>query len=337
MDEMKKVFDTICNEKKGSLTDKGTIILSQSEYDKICASLKGWEELAAQERSARNKAVGGNRAYKWAQKYVVHASTTAEGEEDLQLLSKRDMAPNVPAGADVAAQDQASTDPLAMDLWVRVVHEGNLFKLLYELHVEGGHMKGRTFEKKIKDKFCRVPRWAHEAIVKCCATCIGRKPRPQFTAGHTPIISRGFGSRGQVDLIDLQSMPDGEYKFLLNYQDHALKWYDNRPLTSKRAAAVAFALLDIFSVIGPPCLLQADNGREFSNIAGGGGRKGVDKNGNDDDDDDHDSEEGRAKVGRGRAKGKGRAQSTKRRRDDHDGDDEGERVMKRCPISEEEV
>ena len=30
---------------------------------------------------------------------------------------------------------------------------------------------------------------------------------------------------------------------------------------------MAHALLDIWSLIGPPCLLQADNGREFSNIA----------------------------------------------------------------------
>lgn len=32
-------------------------------------------------------------------------------------------------------------------------------------------------------------------------------------------------------------------------------------------AAVAFALLDIFTLIGPPCILQSDNGAEFSNQA----------------------------------------------------------------------
>ena len=26
--------------------------------------------------------------------------------------------------------------------------------------------------------------------------------------------------RCQVDLIDMQSQPDGEFKFILNYQDH---------------------------------------------------------------------------------------------------------------------
>ena len=77
----------------------------------------------------------------------------------------------------------------------------------------------------------------------------------------------------QVDLIDFQSVPDGVYKFLLNYQDHGVKFYDCRPLTHKTVAAVANALLDIFSGIGPPTILQADNGKEFSNVAGDGRNK----------------------------------------------------------------
>lgn len=32
--------------------------------------------------------------------------------------------------------------------------------------------------------------------------------------------------------------------------------------------AVAFALLDIFTMIGAPAILQSDNGREFSGAAG---------------------------------------------------------------------
>ena len=76
--------------------------------------------------------------------------------------------------------------------------------------------------------------------------------RPE-SAGHKPILTKGFGARGQVrllilsctarlataktcavpsvvamraqvDLIDFQSSPDGQYKFLLNYQDHGTKW-----------------------------------------------------------------------------------------------------------------
>ena len=37
--------------------------------------------------------------------------------------------------------------------------------------------------------------------------------------------------------------------------------------TTKRAAAVAAVLFELFRFIGPPAILQSDNGREFSNQA----------------------------------------------------------------------
>ncbi|CAF1453137.1 unnamed protein product [Rotaria magnacalcarata] len=78
-----------------------------------------------------------------------------------------------------------------------------------------------------------------------------------------PILSNDFHSRGQVDLIDMQSSPDGKFKFILNYQDHFTKFCILRPLKSKTAAEVAYNLLDIFTTFGAPAILQSDNGREF--------------------------------------------------------------------------
>ena len=69
-------------------------------------------------------------------------------------------------------------------------------------------------------------------------------------------------SRGQVDLIDMQSQPDGEFKFILNYQDHFSKFCILRPLKHKTASSVAKVLVEIFSLMGPPTILQSDNGRE---------------------------------------------------------------------------
>ena len=48
------------------------------------------------------------------------------------------------------------------------------------------------------------------------------------------------------------------------YQDHLTKFCVLRPLTSKRAAEVAYQLLDIFLLHGAPCVLQSDNGSEFT-------------------------------------------------------------------------
>ena len=86
-------------------------------------------------------------------------------------------------------------------------------------------------------------------------------------AGIKNIVTEGFGVRGQVDLIDFQSMPDGLFKYLLNYLDHGVKKLTSIPLTSKQASSVAFALLTIFTKQGPPSILQSNNGGEFSDHA----------------------------------------------------------------------
>ena len=79
------------------------------------------------------------------------------------------------------------------------------------------------------------------------------------------MIFSEMNSRAQVDLIDMQSQPDGDLKWILVYQDHLTKFVQLRPVTSKRAPEIAYQLLDIFSIFGAPSILQSDNGREFVN------------------------------------------------------------------------
>jgi hypothetical protein len=86
-------------------------------------------------------------------------------------------------------------------------------------------------------------------------------------AGLRPIITRGFNVRGQVDLIDFQSMPNGKFRILLNYIDHGIKFLFSIPVVRKRASCIAIALYQIFTVFRPPMILQSDNGSEFHGSA----------------------------------------------------------------------
>ena len=49
------------------------------------------------------------------------------------------------------------------------------------------------------------------------------------------MIFSEMNSRAQVDLIDMQSQPDGELKWILVYQDHLTKFVQLRPTKSKCA------------------------------------------------------------------------------------------------------
>jgi hypothetical protein len=59
-------------------------------------------------------------------------------------------------------------------------------------------------------------------------------------------------------------MPNGDFCFLLNYLGHGVKFLFSIPLNRKQASCITVALLKIFTIIGPPMILQSDNGKEFS-------------------------------------------------------------------------
>ena len=142
----------------------------------------------------------------------------------------------------------------------------NVERLLSDLHkiYRLDHCKGTTFSKQAKQAYDNVPQELCKMFTDCCPQCIrvlqGRKP----VAGIKNIVTEGFGVRGQVDLIDFQIMPDGEFKFLLHYIDHDIKKLTSVPLFAKHALSVAVALLGIFTEQGPPSILQTDSGGEFS-------------------------------------------------------------------------
>ena len=95
-------------------------------------------------------------------------------------------------------------------------------------------------------------------------------PRLSLKSGYAtgvvvrPILTNEFSSRAQIDLIDMQSMVQNSFKWILVYQDHLTKFVILRALTSKRAAEVAHHLLDIFLIFGAPSIMQSDNGSEFT-------------------------------------------------------------------------
>jgi hypothetical protein len=89
-----------------------------------------------------------------------------------------------------------------------------------------------------------------------CPICITCLKCNRSVAGIKPINTHSFGTQGKVDLIYFQSMPHGNFYFLMNYINHGVKFLFNIPLTHKRASCIAIALVEIFIVIGPPMILQ---------------------------------------------------------------------------------
>ncbi len=71
-------------------------------------------------------------------------------------------------------------------------------------------------------------------------------------------------------------MPNGSFRWLMNYTDHRIKLNHLFALCVKEIRGVAWHLFNLLCFIGPPAILQADNGGEFNGMAlNGKARKGI--------------------------------------------------------------
>ncbi|KFD45721.1 hypothetical protein M513_13399 [Trichuris suis] len=110
-----------------------------------------------------------------------------------------------------------------------------------------------------------ITRYDIELYLQICEPCQKKQKGAKKGVVVLPMVFSDFNSRCQVDLIDFQSHPDGEYKFIMVYQDHLTKFVVLKALKSKTAEQVAHNLVDVFTLLGAPSILESDNGREFAN------------------------------------------------------------------------
>ena len=199
--EQKHLFTKALQEQCGDEDKERSQFLTERKYEEVCAVLEEFSGAAdASEKKAVQKVH--SQVYAWAKKYEL---VTFQGSKILIFKG----------GAD------GDDETLALDQAQVVSHHGRVFEDLLKIHIDGGHCKAKTFLARIKIAHGKsILRWMAEAFVNYCPACVRRLPRKPSSAGHKSILTKGLGSRGQVDLIDFQSCPDSSFKFLLNYQDH---------------------------------------------------------------------------------------------------------------------
>ena len=150
----------------------------------------------------------------------------------------------------------------------RMIPLGEVFDEIYKSHKSTGHGgEKRTFYDLKSNRGIANISLKHVGLfISTCKICLKKRaPKSSLSSDAiiTPIISSNFGERGQVDLIDMSSFKTTQHRYILNYQDHFTKFCVIRPLINKYVSSVVKELIDIFSIIGCPRILQSDNGLEF--------------------------------------------------------------------------
>ncbi|CAH1264333.1 KRBA2 [Branchiostoma lanceolatum] len=141
--------------------------------------------------------------------------------------------------------------------------DGNKFKFwVANCHSRVGHSRRDKTWIEIKNNYAWVRHDFIALYLSTCRECSTRVPLKKPAAGR-PIIALNYMTRMQMDLIDMTSRPDEDYKWILHMRDHFSKFSWTHPLTSKRASEVAEKLMQTFCLFGSPHILQSDNGKEF--------------------------------------------------------------------------
>jgi hypothetical protein len=144
----------------------------------------------------------------------------------------------------------------------RIVVIESYFIVLKNTHENTGHGARDKMRYEINQHYYWLPSQVIDLFLQCCSSCQVRKYIK--TPVSTAIVSVGFLTRLQIDLIDLRTRPDKEFQWILHCRDRYSKFSWGYSLKSKEAQFIADHLITLFYQFGPCKILQSDNGKEFT-------------------------------------------------------------------------
>ncbi|KAK7471693.1 hypothetical protein BaRGS_00035666 [Batillaria attramentaria] len=110
-----------------------------------------------------------------------------------------------------------------------MITQGRVQDVLQATHQATGHAGEKKTYAKLRESYDNIPLMAE------CERCQEKRKRKETVSGTVvrPVLVSDLHQRGQVDLVDMQSMKDGSFAFILHYQEHLSKFHLLRPLQTK--------------------------------------------------------------------------------------------------------
>ena len=86
------------------------------------------------------------------------------------------------------------------------------FDILNEAHINTGNGGRNRMYKEVQKKYKNITQEHISLYLSICTSCLKKSSVPKNGVVVKPMVFRDMNSRGQVDLIDMQSQADGEFK-----------------------------------------------------------------------------------------------------------------------------
>ncbi|KAI3623961.1 hypothetical protein CBS14141_003660 [Malassezia furfur] len=147
-----------------------------------------------------------------------------------------------------------------------VVPQPRIVDTIIQEHNAIHHQGTNKTWHEISTRYQGIPKRVVDYVIRQCQLCQRQRqgPRP---APVQAIVTQRVMERVQVDMIDMRREPDGEYQWILHIKDHFSRFCMLYPLKQGTQGEVVRYLMEWMAMLGPPAVLQMDNGEAFVNDA----------------------------------------------------------------------
>ncbi len=150
-----------------------------------------------------------------------------------------------------------------------VLAKPEILDTIITIHNSIGHAGQDATAKNIGQSYYGMSREEIVLLVKLCEIC-HRKAHSKFKRPLVPVISTKLFERVQIDLINMQSIPDITttviYKWIAHLVCCMSKICMLLALPNKEAVTVATTVNQWICIYGAMDILQSDNGSEFKRV-----------------------------------------------------------------------
>ena len=99
------------------------------------------------------------------------------------------------------------------------VHMDDMYDIIKRAHIGTGHGGRDKMLKTLSGKYANITSDVVELYKSLCTECLQKRKRHTVKGVVVkPILSSDYGSRAQIDLIDMQSMECNQNKWIMVYQ-----------------------------------------------------------------------------------------------------------------------
>ena len=146
-----------------------------------------------------------------------------------------------------------------------VISKDLIWDTIIAVHNSLGHAGQNATATKVNNEYYGITTLEVYFLTKLCEICY-RKALSKSKGPLKSIVVVRLFERVQIDLIDISSTPDGEYKWVCHIEDHFSKFHILFGMKDKEAPSVAYNIYHWIATLGIFEILQSDNGSEFKGI-----------------------------------------------------------------------